>query len=308
MWSCVGDDGGPARGVWRRRTGRSSAARPPASAPTIPTCPTPGARPRTSPGSRRFPGIGWSSPVVWGDHVFRDDRRQQRRSRSRPSRASTSATGRHPPRRTAGWSTTSTSAPARCAGSRKSASTPPAKAKHLKNSYASETPVTDGERVYFYFANARPVRASTSPASRSGRSRSARSRRATTGAPPRRPALHGDRVYIVNDNDEQSFLAAYDTRTGAGDVARRPEGRDELVDAVRLGERAAHRDRHVGLRPRALLRPVRQAAVGAHRDVDDLAFRRRSRATACSTSAPATSPIRCARRTRSGPARPATSR
>ena len=26
--------------------------------------------------------------------------------------------------------------------------------KHLKNSYASETPVTDGERVYFYFGNA----------------------------------------------------------------------------------------------------------------------------------------------------------
>ena len=29
------------------------------------------------------------------------------------------------------------------------------------------------------------------------------------------PALHGDRLYIVNDNDEQSFLAAYDKRTGA---------------------------------------------------------------------------------------------
>jgi hypothetical protein len=29
------------------------------------------------------------------------------------------------------------------------------------------------------------------------------------------PALHGNRVYVVNDNDEQSFLAAYDKRTGA---------------------------------------------------------------------------------------------
>jgi hypothetical protein len=28
------------------------------------------------------------------------------------------------------------------------------------------------------------------------------------------PVLHGDRVYVVNDNDEQSFLAAYDKRTG----------------------------------------------------------------------------------------------
>ena len=31
---------------------------------------------------------------------------------------------------------------------------PPAQTKHQKNSYASETPVTDGERVYAYLANA----------------------------------------------------------------------------------------------------------------------------------------------------------
>jgi outer membrane protein assembly factor BamB len=29
------------------------------------------------------------------------------------------------------------------------------------------------------------------------------------------PVLHQDRVYIVNDNDDQSFLAAFDKRTGA---------------------------------------------------------------------------------------------
>ena len=75
-------------------------------------------------------------------------------SRSRRSRVSISATGRRRRRRTAGWCTTSTSRPARFAGSGKSSSTPPGKAKHLKNSYASETPVTDGERVYFYFGNA----------------------------------------------------------------------------------------------------------------------------------------------------------
>jgi hypothetical protein len=30
---------------------------------------------------------------------------------------------------------------------------PPPEPIHLKNSYASETPCTDGERVYFYFGN-----------------------------------------------------------------------------------------------------------------------------------------------------------
>ncbi len=29
------------------------------------------------------------------------------------------------------------------------------------------------------------------------------------------PVLHGDRVYVLNDNDDQSFLAAFDKRTGA---------------------------------------------------------------------------------------------
>jgi len=29
------------------------------------------------------------------------------------------------------------------------------------------------------------------------------------------PVLHGDRVYVLNDNDDQSFLAAYDKRTGS---------------------------------------------------------------------------------------------
>jgi outer membrane protein assembly factor BamB len=28
------------------------------------------------------------------------------------------------------------------------------------------------------------------------------------------PVLHGDRVYVLNDNDEQSFLAAFDKQTG----------------------------------------------------------------------------------------------
>ena len=29
----------------------------------------------------------------------------------------------------------------------------PAEPVHIKNTYASETPITDGERVYFYFGN-----------------------------------------------------------------------------------------------------------------------------------------------------------
>jgi outer membrane protein assembly factor BamB len=85
--------------------------------------------------------------------------------------------------------------------------------RHVKNSFASETPVTDGERVYAYFTDyglyafdfeGTPVWTTPFP-------RRATVRDYGTGASP---ALHRDRLFVLNDNEEQSFLAAFDTRTG----------------------------------------------------------------------------------------------
>lgn len=89
----------------------------------------------------------------------------------------------------------------------------PAKPHHIKNTLASETPCTDGERVYALFGNLGmycydfdgellweyPIE----PADTTygwGTSMS--------------PVVHQDRVYIVNDNEEQSWLAALDKATG----------------------------------------------------------------------------------------------
>ena len=88
---------------------------------------------------------------------------------------------------------------------------PPAP-RHEKNTYASETPVTDGERVYAYFGgvglfafdmNGKPLWSKPMDA--------LKMRGWGTGASP---ILHRNRVYIVNDNDDRSSLAAYDARTG----------------------------------------------------------------------------------------------
>jgi outer membrane protein assembly factor BamB len=88
----------------------------------------------------------------------------------------------------------------------------PAGPRHLKNSYASETPVTDGERVYAHFGNVVfPSRQLARPSGRSLRPFKTRYGWGTGAS----PVLHRDRIYIVNDNDDQSFLAAYDKRTGA---------------------------------------------------------------------------------------------
>jgi outer membrane protein assembly factor BamB len=160
-----------------------------------------------------IPGIGWSSPVVWGDHIFLTtviNSAQQEPPRPGFYLGDWPASGA--PHRWMVYDLDFKTGKVRW--EREVSSTPPGQAKHLKNSYASETPVTDGERVYFYFGNAglfafdldgKPVWSKKLGPFKTRNNWG-------TGASP---VLHGNRIYIVNDNDERSFLAAYDTRTGA---------------------------------------------------------------------------------------------
>ncbi len=83
----------------------------------------------------------------------------------------------------------------------------------MKASYASETPVTDGERVYAYFGNVGLFCYDLD-----GKQLWSKSWDVVpialgwgTGASP---VLHGDRIYIVNDNEKSSFLVALDKLTG----------------------------------------------------------------------------------------------
>ena len=170
------------------------------------------------------PGTGWSSPVVWGDHVF--------------VTSAINTKAEEPLKPTAEYLSRSIGGPmtakdislstdvhrwmvydvdfktGRIRWERQVQQTAPAKARHQKNSYASETPVTDGDRVYAYFSsaglfafdmNGKPIWAKPMDTLtvRSGWSGAAS------------PVVHKGRVYIVNDNDEHSFVAAYDALTGA---------------------------------------------------------------------------------------------
>ncbi len=89
----------------------------------------------------------------------------------------------------------------------------PAGGRHSKNSFASETPTTDGERVYVYLTDyglfAYDV--DGTPSWTTPLTSHPTTRDWGTGASP---ALHKDRLFIQNDNEEQSFVAAFDTRTG----------------------------------------------------------------------------------------------
>ena len=92
-------------------------------------------------------------------------------------------------------------------------SAPPAGPRHLKNTFASETPVTDGERVYAYFGNVglHVFDMDGTPVwSKDLGQHSTRNGWGTASS----PALHDDRIIIVNDNEGQSFIAAFDKRSG----------------------------------------------------------------------------------------------
>ena len=158
------------------------------------------------------PGLGWSSPIVWGDHVFLTTVvNSGQQEPPKPGFYLGDWPASTAPHRWMVYDVDYASGKVRWA--KEVGGNAPAKAKHLKTSYASETPVTDGERVYVYFANlglfaldfagnqiwSKPI-GPFKTRNNWG-----------TGASP---VLHQGRVYIVNDNDEQSFLAAYDARTG----------------------------------------------------------------------------------------------
>lgn len=160
-----------------------------------------------------IPGTGWSSPIVWGNNIF-------------VTTVISAVEGEKPKkglyfggeRKAASdihrwvvycvdWNT------GHVRWEREVHKGVPPGPRHLKNTYASETPVTDGERLYAYFGNVglfcfdmsgkklwekrwKPV------PTRYGWGMAAS------------PVLYKDRLYILNDNDEESFIVALNKKTG----------------------------------------------------------------------------------------------
>ncbi|MCH8924381.1 MAG: PQQ-binding-like beta-propeller repeat protein, partial [Planctomycetes bacterium] len=89
----------------------------------------------------------------------------------------------------------------------------PTTTHHLKNSYASETPVTDGRRVYVYFGNVGVFCYDLDGELLWKKEIEPHKMRFGWGTAAS-PVLYQDRLYLVNDNDEQSYLMALDAKTG----------------------------------------------------------------------------------------------
>src|ERR1700733_16322801 len=99
-----------------------------------------------------IPGVGWSSPIIWGDRIFVTTVISSA-DVEKPKKGLYFGGERKAPTDEHRWMVYAVDfATGKIVWEREAHRGMPA-ARHLKNSYASETPVTDGERVYVYFGN-----------------------------------------------------------------------------------------------------------------------------------------------------------
>jgi hypothetical protein len=164
-----------------------------------------------------IPGTGWSSPVIWDDHVL-VTATLTTAAEPRPIKGlydpgdengRTKSTSEHR------WMVYDVDfKTGKIRWQQELLRAIPRVQRHIKNTFASETPVTDGERVYVYFGSIGVLTA----LDLNGRRVWTKELGAFDGrqafGTAASPVLHGDRVIVVHDNATESFIAAYNRRAG----------------------------------------------------------------------------------------------
>ena len=160
------------------------------------------------------PGRGWSSPIVWGNLVFLTTVVNLGESEEPKKGLYFGGNRLKPAESVHQWKVFCLNLETGAVlWERQVHEGAPSSPIHLKNSYASETPVTDGERVYAYFGNLGLFCFDFEGNSLWTRPFEAHKTRFGWGMAAS-PVLHEDQLYIVNDNNEDSYLLALDKATG----------------------------------------------------------------------------------------------
>lgn len=159
-------------------------------------------------------GSGWSSPIVWGNHVFLTSAHADSLTRAPEGGFYQGAVESPKPHDEHRWIAHCVDlASGKHIWKTELHRAVPAVGRHRKNTYASETAVTDGEHLFTHVGDLgtwclnyngeivwekawAPVRTRWGYGTASS------------------PALHNGRLYIVNDNQDQSYLVALDKATG----------------------------------------------------------------------------------------------
>lgn len=160
-------------------------------------------------------GRGWSSPIVWGDSVFITTVINTGESEAPKKGLYFGGDRVKPPESIHQWKAICVElGSGKVKWERLIHEGQPKSSMHIKSSFASETAVTDGERVYFCFGNLGLFcfdfdgneiwRRDIKPCkTRSGWGTAAS------------PVLHAGRLYFCFDNEEASFIQALDAKTGS---------------------------------------------------------------------------------------------
>jgi outer membrane protein assembly factor BamB len=161
-----------------------------------------------------IPGRAWSSPIVWGDRIFVTSATVTAGDEMPKKGLYLGGDRDKPSGEVHRWMVycidfnSGRILWAKCAHQ-----AVPERPKHLKNSYASETPVTDGRRVYAYFGGIGLFCYDFEGKQVWSKQFGSLKMRGNWGTAAS-PVLYKDRLYIVNDNQEQSFIVALDKKTG----------------------------------------------------------------------------------------------
>lgn len=166
--------------------------------------------------SADIPGWGWSSPVVWDDKVFVTSVVSDAEDENEAPKAGLylGEGVREPSKGIHHWLVYCFDLKSGQLRWKREAHTGhPQVPRHPKSTYASETPTTDGKRIYVLFGDVGLYAYDFDGQLAWSRAIKPRKTFYDYGAAASL-ALHREQLFLVYDNQEDSFLAAFDTESG----------------------------------------------------------------------------------------------
>jgi len=161
-----------------------------------------------------IPGRGWSSPVVWGNRVFLTTVVTLGDLEAPKKGLYFGGERSEAPESSSQWKVLCLHLESgQIIWERQVHEGKPISAVHIKNSYASETPVVESDRIYAYFGNV-GIWCLDFDGNVLWNKDIAPHRTRLNWGTASSPVLHEKRLYIVNDNEEDSYLLALDAETG----------------------------------------------------------------------------------------------
>lgn len=161
-----------------------------------------------------IPGSAWSSPIVWQDRIFLTSAVSDQPEEPPKTGLYFGGERKDPPKAKYDFRVLCLHAQTGEVLWNKSVGTAqPTHGKHIKNTYASETPVTDGRRVFAYFPYVGLVALDMDGNQLWKQDLGVYATKAEWGTGSS-PIADGSQVYFQCDNEEKSFIAAFDAESG----------------------------------------------------------------------------------------------